>query len=145
MKISHAISSLEAFLSSSNESYAADRADLRDVLEHCEEALPEAAEVRVLGHHLIAMLVMRYLDVCERTADALARLVSSSGTPALHAHYWYSRGCLIADPLADCDPALELSSVLSVDVLKESLARVAHCALKSIEIRGLLRLCSHHS
>ncbi len=136
MKISHSISSLEAFLSSCNESYAADRADLRDVLEQCEEALSEAAEVRVLGHHSIAMLVRRYLDVCERTADTLARLVSSSGTSALHAHYWYSRGCLIADLLADSDPALELSSVLPVDVLKESLARVAQCALKSVEIRG---------
>jgi len=109
---------------------------MREALDRCEGTLVEVSEARAVGRRVMALLITRYLDVCERTAEALERLVASSGTSSLHVHFWYARGCRIADVISDSDPSLELYSTLPVEALRDALARIGRCAMKSVEVRG---------
>ena len=127
---------LEACLAATEESDADGRARMCEALVLCEGTLAEVSEVRAVGRKAVAHLVTRYLDVCERAAEALERLVTSSGTSAQHVHFWYARGCRVAEVLSDSDPSLELYSFLPVEALRGALDRIGHCALKSMEVRG---------
>jgi hypothetical protein len=104
----------------------------REALERCEESLAEASDLREVRKQAVYWISSLYLDVCEETAS---RLRNTNGSDK-RVHYWYTRGCDIANVLADPDPAMNLYRVLSADELKPLLARIGKCAFEATNISG---------